>query len=103
MSRRLTIIGSTGSIGGAALDVARHLAGEVTVVGLAARGSVARLAEQVRTVKPEAAAVGSPDGARELRAHVPGWRGEVLVGEQGLADLAAGTTADLVLVCVDGA
>jgi 1-deoxy-D-xylulose-5-phosphate reductoisomerase len=103
VSRRLTIVGSTGSIGRAALDVARHLAGEVTVVGLAARGSVARLAEQVRTVQPEAVAVGSPDGARELRARVPGWHGEVLVGERGLADLARGTTADLVLVCVDGA
>ncbi len=103
MPRRLTIIGSTGSIGRAALDVTRHLAGEMTVVGLCARGSVARLAEQVRAVQPEAVAVGSPEGARELRAHVPGWHGEVLVGERGPADLAAGTTADLVLVCVDGA
>lgn len=103
MPRRLTIIGSTGSIGRAALDVARHLAGEVAVVGLSARGSVARLAEQVRTVQPEAVTVGSSDGARELRAQVPGWHGEVLVGDRGLADLAAGTTADLVLVCVDGA
>lgn len=103
MPRRLTILGSTGSIGRSALDVARHLAGEMTVVGLAARGSVARLAEQVRVAQPEAVAVGSADGARELRALVPGWHGEVLVGERGLADLAAGTTADLVLVCVDGA
>jgi 1-deoxy-D-xylulose-5-phosphate reductoisomerase len=103
MCRRLTIVGSTGSIGRAALDVARHLPDKVTVVGLAARGSVPRLAEQVRTVQPEAVAVGSPDGARELRAQVPGWHGEVLVGERGLADLAGGTTADLVLVCVDGA
>jgi 1-deoxy-D-xylulose-5-phosphate reductoisomerase len=103
MPRRLTILGSTGSIGRSALDVARHLAGEVMVVGLSAHTSVARLAEQVRSVQPEAVAVGSPDGARELRGRVPGWQGEVLVGEQGLADLAAGTTADLVVVGVDGA
>src|SRR5262249_26440786 len=103
MPRRLTILGSTGSIGRSALDVARHLADEVTVVGLAARGSVARLAEQVRVVRPEAVGVGPPEGGRELRAFAPGWHGEVLVGVHGLADLAAGTTADLVLVCVDGA
>ena len=99
----MTLLGSTGSIGRSALDVARHLADEVTVVGLSARASMERLAEQVRAVRPEAVAVASPEQARALRASVPGWPGDVLVGEQGLADLAAGTSADLVVVAVEGA
>jgi 1-deoxy-D-xylulose-5-phosphate reductoisomerase len=103
MPRRVTILGSTGSIGRSAIDVARHLAGEVTVVGLSARANVARLAEQVRAVRPEAVAVGTPDGARELRARVPEWGGEILAGEAGLVDLAGGTTADLVVLGVEGA
>ncbi len=103
MPRRVTILGSTGSVGRTALDVARHLAAEVTVVGLSARANIQRLAEQVRVSQPEAVAVGSSDGARALREHIPEWHGEVLVGERGLADLAAGTSADLVVVGVDGA
>ena len=89
--RRLTILGSTGSIGRTALDVARHLAGEVTVVGLAAGTNVALLARQVHEVRPEAVAVGSAAGARALRDAVTGWRGNVLVGPEGLAALDATT------------
>ncbi len=100
--RRLTILGSTGSIGRTALDVARRLVGEITVVGLSACTNVALLARQVRDVGPEAVAVGSAEGARALRVAVPGWRGDVLIGPEGLAALAGGTPADLVLVGVVG-
>src|SRR5207253_10264737 len=53
-------------------------------------------------VRPEAVAVGSAAGARALRDAVPGWRGNVLVGPEGLAALAGGTGADMVLVGVVG-
>jgi 1-deoxy-D-xylulose-5-phosphate reductoisomerase len=101
--RRVTLLGSTGSIGRTALDVVRSLDGEVAVVGLSARTNLPLLAQQVRDVHPEAVAVETEDSARGLRDLVPHWRGDVLVGPQGLADLAAGTTADLVLVGVVGA
>jgi 1-deoxy-D-xylulose-5-phosphate reductoisomerase len=100
--RRLTILGSTGSIGRTALDVARRLAGEITVVGLSAGTNATLLARQVRDVRPEAVAIGSAAGARTLRDAVPEWRGDVLVGPEGLAALAGGTTADQVLVGVVG-
>jgi 1-deoxy-D-xylulose-5-phosphate reductoisomerase len=101
--RRVTILGSTGSIGRTALDVIRRLDGEVTVAGLSARNNLPLLAEQVRAVRPEAVAVGSDASARAFRDIVPDWQGDLLAGPDGMADLAAGTTADLVLVGVVGA
>ncbi len=101
--RRVAILGSTGSIGRTALDVASRLDGEVTVVALSARTDMEGLAQQVRDVHPEAVAVGSAESAKTLRELVPAWRGDLLIGEEGLADLAAGTSADLVLVGVVGA
>jgi 1-deoxy-D-xylulose-5-phosphate reductoisomerase len=101
--RRVTLLGSTGSIGRTALDVIRRLDGEVSVAGLSARSNLPLLAEQVRAVRPEAVAVGSGASARAFRDLVPEWRGDLLSGPEGMADLAAGTTADLVLVGVVGA
>jgi 1-deoxy-D-xylulose-5-phosphate reductoisomerase len=46
--RRLVILGSTGSIGRATLDVVRRLRGELEVVGLASHGNVSLLAEHIR-------------------------------------------------------
>ena len=101
--RRVAILGSTGSIGRTALDVASRLDGEVSIVALSARTDIVMLAKQVRDVRPEAVAVGSAESARTLRELAPEWRGDLLVGAEGLADLAAGTSADLVLVSVVGA
>jgi len=104
--RRLTILGSTGSIGCTALDIVRHLrgrSGEVKVEGLSAHGNISRLIEQVREFRPAAVAVTTSEGAGALRAGVEGWRGRVLVGSSGVSALAAETDADVVLVSVVGA
>ncbi|HTD46249.1 MAG TPA: 1-deoxy-D-xylulose-5-phosphate reductoisomerase [bacterium] len=106
VTRRLAILGSTGSVGCTALDVVRHLKGrpgEVQVVALAGHANIPRLCEQVREHRPAAVAVGTAEGAARLRTGTSGWRGEILVGSQGLATLAAEAGADLVLVAVAGA
>jgi len=106
VTRRLAILGSTGSVGCTALDVVRHLQGhpgEVQVVALAGHANIPRLIEQVREHRPAAVAVGTAEGAARLRTGTSGWRGEILVGSQGLATLAAEAGADLVLVAVAGA
>jgi len=99
--RRVIVLGSTGSIGRAALDVVRHL-DDLRVVGLSANRNVEVLAEQVREFRPEVAAVATREAARALRERVPGWNGDVRWGPRALADLAAGPAADIVLVAVVG-
>ena len=104
MRRRLALLGSTGSIGRATLDVVGRLrdAGvDIDVVGLAARRNVAALAAQIRAVRPAVAAVARADDAEAIRAAVPGWEGEVHAGPDGL-DRVAASGADLVVVAVEG-
>ncbi len=105
MTRDLIILGATGSIGRAALDVVRSLRQsgmEMRVVGLSGRQNAALLAEQVREFRPQAVAVGSPAAAQALRDAASGWRGAVLAGPDAPAELAGATAADLVLVAVEG-
>jgi len=103
--RRLVVLGSTGSVGRAALDVVRRIRSAGTaleIVGLSAQRTVDVLIEQVREVRPVAVAVGTSEVASALRAAVPEWRGEVLIGPDGLAALPLVTGADMALVAVVG-
>ncbi len=103
--RDLIILGATGSIGRAALDVVRSLrmAGTaIRVAGLSARENAALLAEQAREFHPSAVAVGSAGAAQAFREAASGWQGKVLAGPDAPAELAGETTAGLVLVAVEG-
>lgn len=100
--RRAVILGSTGSIGRQALEVADALGDRVEVVGLAARRDARRLAEQVRRWQPEAVALADPQAAEEFRQLATGWRGELLTGPGSLEELARWPSADAVLVAVVG-
>jgi 1-deoxy-D-xylulose-5-phosphate reductoisomerase len=103
--RRIALLGSTGSIGRATLDVVTRLRAigvELEVVGLAARRDAATLAAQVRMFRPAAAALLGAEDADALRAAVPGWDGAVLAGPGALERIAAAYEADLVVVAVEG-
>lgn len=97
---RLVILGSTGSIGRAALDVASAL-GDVEVIGLAARSGGEELAVQAQRWRPRAVAVEEPAAAERLRGVLPlGVR--LLIGPDAATELAALPEADMVLVAVVG-
>ncbi|MGQ9531816.1 MAG: 1-deoxy-D-xylulose-5-phosphate reductoisomerase, partial [Desulfotomaculales bacterium] len=97
----LAILGSTGSVGRQALEVARAFPDRLRVVGLAAGRNVALLAEQVREFRP--AVVAPAAGARELEASLaPGERPVILEGEEGLLQVATWPEVHTVLVAVTG-
>jgi 1-deoxy-D-xylulose-5-phosphate reductoisomerase len=98
---RLVVLGSTGSIGRSALEVAAAL-GDVEIVGLAARSNIELLADQARRWRPRAIALEDFEAAVRLRDTVPPGV-EVLAGPQATTDLAAVPGADMVLVAVVGA
>jgi 1-deoxy-D-xylulose-5-phosphate reductoisomerase len=102
LKRRLTILGSTGSIGLQALDVVRSHPGRFEIVGLSAKGNTGMLKEQIREFEPPYAALESGDtrvfedletekitgpGAAASLAEVPA--DIVLNGIVGFAGLAA--------------
>ncbi len=100
MSKRLVILGSTGSIGTQALDVAR-LRG-YTVTALAAHSNATLLEAQIREFKPRAVALFDEVAARDLRVRVRDLSVEILSGMEGLCALAQRNDADVVLNSVVG-
>ncbi|MDG2334803.1 MAG: 1-deoxy-D-xylulose-5-phosphate reductoisomerase [Myxococcota bacterium] len=99
--KRLSVLGSTGSVGEQTLDVASLHPDAFDVVALAAGKSIARLAEQVKRFRPQLVSVGSEDGARELRERV-GTELDIRVGAPGLEAVAT-HPADLVMAALVGA
>ncbi len=66
--KRISILGSTGSIGEQTLDVVANSPERFEVVALAAGGSVDKMAEQVRRFRPGLVSMGNSQAAEDLRA-----------------------------------
>lgn len=98
--RSLVILGSTGSIGTQALEVAGKAG--YRVVGLAAARQVDLLEQQIRQFKPLVAAMYDEKAAEDLRSRVADLPVQVLSGMNGLCQLAALPEADMVLNSVVG-
>jgi 1-deoxy-D-xylulose-5-phosphate reductoisomerase len=97
--RRISLVGSTGSIGRQAIDVMTREPGAFRVVAIGANRSVGELIEQSERLHPEVVAVGDTSLAEELAAAISK-DVEVRVGEDGLSSLAE--VGDTVLNAVVG-
>ncbi|MCK5803729.1 MAG: 1-deoxy-D-xylulose-5-phosphate reductoisomerase [Lentisphaeria bacterium] len=102
MTKRIVILGSTGSIGENALRVATHLGPErVQVVGLAARTRVERMAAQAREFGCEWTHTPLPEMRSELAASLH-QDCAVLENEEQLCERLAGDDVDMVLCAIVG-
>lgn len=101
--KRLTILGSTGSIGRAALDVTTAFPEEFEVVGLAAGRGGDVFERQIRACRPLVASVASPDEAARLRARCADVPTEIVGGADAAATVAASVDAEVVLSAIVGA
>ena len=100
MSRRLVILGSTGSIGTQALDVVIRSAGELDLVGLSAGSDWKALIEQAKRLGVRRIALADADAA--ARASEVWMDGEVLSGPDGLVRLITDSDCDMVLNAIVG-
>ncbi len=100
--RRIAILGSTGSIGEQTLDVVRRFPERYRVVALAAGRNLAKLAEQVRSFRPELVVVAEAEGARELASQLGPGGPRVAHGAEGLLAVAT-HPSDLVVSALVGA
>jgi 1-deoxy-D-xylulose-5-phosphate reductoisomerase len=97
------VLGSTGSVGTSALDVAAALPERVAVAGLAAHSNWRLLAEQCRRFRPRVAVLSDRaafDAA--VRGDFPP-ETELLFGDDAVCGLAAAADVDVVLSAVVGA
>ena len=102
MAKKITLLGSTGSIGTQSLDVIRTQGYEVS--GLAAYSNVDLLLRQIAEFRPTAVAVVQEAAAKQVEAALFGTANapRVLCGKEGLVTLAAEVDADIVLNAVVG-
>ncbi|MDN5558294.1 MAG: 1-deoxy-D-xylulose-5-phosphate reductoisomerase [Ruaniaceae bacterium] len=95
----MIILGSTGSIGTQALDVARHEG--IAVTGLAAAGTrIQLLVEQIAEFRPATVAVATADAATNLRAALGGLGGtpEIIEGADAATELASRASSTMTVL-----
>lgn len=100
MAKNISILGSTGSIGTQALDVARNL--KLKVMGLTAGSNIDLLEKQALEFKPLMVAVVDEQLADELRKRLKGFEIEVYSGIEGLKKAAAIKNVDTVVTSIVG-
>lgn len=100
MTKDLSILGSTGSIGTQSLDVARKCG--YGVEALTAYSDTKRMEEQIREFHPKTVAMVSEPAAKDLKIRVADTDTKVLSGMEGVCTCAADTNADTVLNSVVG-
>ncbi len=98
--KRLTILGSTGSIGRSTLDVVANNRQDFRVVALAAGWNIDILEKQIREFSPEVVAVADEQTARTLSKRVNGVM--VLTGEEGINSVASYDQSDFVISSIVG-
>ena len=99
--KRVSILGSTGSIGVSALAVAKQFPDRITIVGLSTNRNVDLLRTQVQQFRPQAVAVLDEQAGRAFEQEMHGTV-RVHVGPDGLEQFAAQTPADIVLNALVG-
>ena len=100
MTRTVSILGSTGSIGTQSLDVCEKHGLKVTA--LAAHSSVKLLEEQTRKFAPEYVCIYNEGMYGELKSRLSDTSTKILCGMEGLCQIAALEQSDIVLNSVVG-
>ena len=97
--KRISIIGSTGSIGQNTLKIAKHLE-NVQVVAIAANSNIDLLEKQALEFSPQLIGVYNKDKALELKKRLPNI--EIVGGIEGINAVAAHSDANFVVSAMSG-
>ena len=95
MTEKLSILGSTGSIGTQALDVCENAG--IAVTALTANSNAKLIEAQARKFKPKKVALADENAAKELKIRLGDTDIKVLGGQKGVCECAQEETADTVL------
>ncbi len=97
--KKITLLGSTGSIGTQCLDIVRENKGKYKVTALTCGRNVSLFEKQIEEFAPELAVTAAEEDAITLRKRFPDL--EIMWGEEGLS-AAAGADSDMVVNALVG-
>lgn len=100
--KRISILGSTGSIGVKALEVVAHYPDKFQVVALAGGKNFQKLQEQINQFHPELVCLVNAEAANQLAQSLPKGKTEILKGIEGLIGVATYPGAETVLAALAG-
>ncbi len=104
---KLTVLGSTGSIGLNTLEIVRQFPHKFKIEALSCRSSIERLVEQIKEFQPRLVCVDNSEQARELRETFrdrnSGTETEFVWGVEGLVQVSSDPEVDLVVAGIVGA
>jgi len=98
--KKISILGSSGSIGKSTLEVVARYPDRFKVIALVVKDNIELLKEQIYTFQPEVVAVFDESAARRLQESNP--EVEVLSGMDGLITVATLDDADMVVSAIVG-
>lgn len=106
-SKRLLLLGSSGSIGESTLSVVDNLAPGIRIAGLAAHKNWEKLLDQTLKYAPESVALSDPESAQRLERALERRplvkKPRVYAGQEGLVKMVRETAAEMVLGAISGA
>lgn len=100
--KRLSILGSTGSIGTQTLEVVRAYSDDLEVIALAAGGNVELMEKQIREFHPKKAVMWTEEAAKSLKEKVADLDVEIGYGMEGLIEISTLPEVDIVLTAIVG-
>ncbi|WP_278833766.1 1-deoxy-D-xylulose-5-phosphate reductoisomerase [Porphyromonas cangingivalis] len=100
--KKITILGSTGSIGTQALDVISRHRDLLSVYALVCHSNVDLLIRQAKEFKPQVVAIANDMQYKHLKKELSGENIEILVGNEAICDIASSYEADTVLSAMVG-
>lgn len=101
MRKKISILGSTGSIGTQTLEVVRNN-GDIQVTALAAGRNIERLEAQIREFRPSLVCVWDEERAKELKGKTADLPVQVVSGMEGLVEAATEREAEAVVTAIVG-
>ena len=99
---KVSILGSTGSIGTQTLEVISQFPGEFEVTALGAGSNIELLKNQIEKFHPKIAAVKNEEYAEKLRKNLGSCETEIVYGEDGYNKIASLPDADIVISSMVG-
>lgn len=100
--KKISLLGSTGSIGRQTTDVIDWFPEEFKLTAIAAQSNTDLLARQAQKYRPEIIALFDERKYRELKEKLPLYKGEIICGLEGLIQAAAWPETDIVVTAVSG-
>ncbi len=102
MAKRISILGSTGSIGRSTLSVVEQFPDRYEVVALAAGNNIDLLEQQVRRFKPVLVSVSNAAAAESLKKKCSDLEVGIFSGVEGMVRVATAEDADMTVSAIVG-